>query len=103
MCITLGAVLKAQRYKLEKKETEEIANNNKKNETQNKRLLDAQRVKEIYKQGGKISGGQMKKIIIYVLPAAGCTQAPSQYSTRSLSNTRLVPAQDGPFSTRALI
>ena len=53
MCITSGAVLKAQRYQLEKKATEERAKNQKKNETPNKRLLDAQSVKEIYKQWGE--------------------------------------------------
>ena len=59
MCITSGAVLKAQRYQIEKKATEERSKKHKKNETQNKRLLDAQAVKEIYKQGEEISGGQM--------------------------------------------
>ena len=34
MCITSGAVLKAQRYQLENKATEEIAKKQKKNETQ---------------------------------------------------------------------
>ena len=48
MCITPGAVLKAQRYQLEKKSTEERAKNQKKNENQNKRLLYAQAVTEIY-------------------------------------------------------
>ena len=38
MCITSGAVLKAQRYHLEKKATEERAKKQKKNETQNKFL-----------------------------------------------------------------
>ena len=52
MCITLGAVLKAQMYQLENEATEEISKNQKKNETQNKCLLDAQAAKEIYKQGG---------------------------------------------------
>ena len=27
----------------------------------------------------------MKQVIMYVLPAAGCTEAPSQYSTRPLT------------------
>ena len=45
MCITSGAVLKAQRYHLEKKATEERAKKQKENETQIKRLLDAQAVK----------------------------------------------------------
>ena len=45
MCITSGAVLKAQRCQLENKATEERAKKQKKNETQNKRLLDAQAVK----------------------------------------------------------
>ena len=31
----------------------------------------------------------MKQVIMYVIPAAGCTEAPSQYSTRTLINTRL--------------
>ena len=47
MCITSGAVLKAQRYQLEKKGTEEQAKKQKKNETQNKRLSDAKVVKVI--------------------------------------------------------
>ena len=89
MCITLGAVLKAQRYQLKKKATEERAKKQKKNEAQNRCLLDAQAVKEMYKQGGEISGGQMKQVIMYVLPAAGYTEAPSRYSTRPLINTRL--------------
>ena len=45
MCITSVAVLKAQRYQLEKKATEERAKKQKKNETQNKRLLDVQALK----------------------------------------------------------
>ena len=45
MCITSGAVLKAQRYKLEMKATEDRTKNQKNNETQNKRLLYAQAVK----------------------------------------------------------
>ena len=45
MCITLGAVLKAQRYQLENRATEERAKKQKKNDTQNKCLLDAQAVK----------------------------------------------------------
>ena len=45
MCITSVAVLKAQMYQLEKKATEERAKKEKKNETQNKRLLYAQAVK----------------------------------------------------------
>ena len=53
MCITSGAVLKAQMYQLEKKATEERAKKQKNNETQNKRLLDAKSVKEICKQGGR--------------------------------------------------
>ena len=52
MCITSGAVLKAQRYQLEKNATEEQAKNQKKNETQSKCLLDAQVVKAIQNQGG---------------------------------------------------
>ena len=47
MCMTSGAVLKAQMYQLEKKATEEKAKKQKKHETQNKCLLDAQAVKEI--------------------------------------------------------
>ena len=31
----------------------------------------------------------MKQVIMYVLLAAGCTEAPSRYSTRPLINTRL--------------
>ena len=31
----------------------------------------------------------MKQVIMYVLPLEGCTEAPSQYSTRPLINTRL--------------
>ena len=31
----------------------------------------------------------MKQVIMYVLPAAGCTEAPSRQSTRPLINTRL--------------
>ena len=31
----------------------------------------------------------MKQVIIYVLPAAWCTEAPSRYSTIPLINTRL--------------
>ena len=34
---------------------------------------------------------------MYVLPAAGCTEASSQYSTRPLINTRLVQL-DKPWS-----
>ena len=52
MCITSGAMLKAQRYQLENKASEERAKKQKNNETQNKRLLDTQAVKEIKKQGG---------------------------------------------------
>ena len=89
MCITSGAVLKAHMYQIEKMATEEREKDRNKNETQNKRLLDAQEVKEIYKQGRKISGGHTKKVIMYVLPAAVCTEAPSQYYTRPLINTRL--------------
>ena len=36
-----------------------------------------------------ISGGHMKQVIMYVIPAAGCTEVPSRYSTRTLINTRL--------------
>ena len=46
-------------------------------------------MKEIYKQGRKISGGHTKKVIMYVLPAAVCTEAPSQYSTIPLISTIL--------------
>ena len=42
-----GCDSKAHTYQLEKKGTEEIAKNQKNNETQNKRLLDAQEVKKI--------------------------------------------------------
>ena len=45
MRITLGAVLKVQRYLLENKSTKEKSKKQKKNETQNKCLLDAQAVK----------------------------------------------------------
>ena len=31
----------------------------------------------------------MKQVIMYVLSAAGCTEAQSRYSTRALINTRL--------------
>ena len=31
----------------------------------------------------------MKQVIMYVLPAAGCTEATSRYSTIPLINTRL--------------
>ena len=89
MCINSGVVLKVQRYQIENKATEERTKKQKKNETQNKYLLDKQSVKEIYKQGGKISIGQTKQVIIYILPAAGCTEAPSRYPTRPLINTRL--------------
>ena len=50
--ITSGAVPKAQMYNLEKKATEYRAKKQNNNDTQNKRLLYGQAVKEIYKQGG---------------------------------------------------
>ena len=89
MCINSGVVLKAQTYQLENKATEQIAEKQKKNETQNFRLFDAQEMKEIYKQGWNISGGKMKQVILYVLLAAGCTEAPSRYYTIPLINTIL--------------
>ena len=89
MCVTSGAIIKAQRIQLEKKAKEDTDKIQKKVATSDKRLIEAQAVNEKNFAGEKLSAKDMKTIIMYVLPAAKCTDSPSRYTTKEQINIRL--------------
>ena len=77
MCVTSGAIIKAQRIQLEKKAKEDTDKIQKKSATSDKHLLDAQEVKDRNFIGEKLTAQDLNTIIMYVLPAAKCTDSPS--------------------------
>ena len=89
MCVTSGAIIKAQRIKLEKKYKEDTDKIQKKAATSDKRLLEAQAVKEKNFIGEKLTSKDLKTIIMYVFPAAKCTDSPSRYTTKEQINIRI--------------
>ena len=54
-----------------------------------KRLLDSQRINEKKMKGEQIKVGDLKLVIMYILPASGLFDAPSIYTTRSAIEARL--------------
>ena len=89
MCVTSGAVLKAQRMQLEHQQKARDVRAKKKNATQNKRLTDAQVVRGKHERGEKLSAADLKTIVMYVLPLSKSTDAPSRYSTKEQCVRRL--------------
>ena len=89
MCVTSSAIIKAQRIQLEKKAKEDTDKIQKKAATSDKRLLEAQAVNEINFTGEKLTAKDLRTVIMYVLPAAKCTDLPSRYTTKEQINTRL--------------
>ena len=89
MCVTSGAVLKAQRMQLEQQKKASDVRAKKKNATQNKRLADAQVVRGKHERGEKLSAADLKTIVMYVLPLSKSTDAPSRYSTKDQCLRRL--------------
>ena len=89
MCVMSGAIIKAQGIQLEKKAKEYTDKIQKKAATRDKRLLEAQAVKEKNFIGEKLTAKDLKKIMMYVLPAAKCTDLPSRYTTKEQINIRL--------------
>lgn len=82
MCVTASAIIKAQRIQLKKKAKEAADKNQKNAATSDKRLLEAQAVNKKDFTEEKLSVKDLKTIIMYVLPAAKCTDSPSQYTTK---------------------
>ena len=82
MCVTTSAVLKAQRMQLEHQEKLKQDKAQKKNESKNKRLAEAQVVRRKHERGEKLTAADLKTIVMYVLPVAKCTDAPSRYTTK---------------------
>ena len=76
MCVTSGAIIKAQIRQLEKKAKVDTDKNQKKVATSDKRLLESQAVKEKNFIGEKLTAKDMKTIIMYVLPEAKCIDSP---------------------------
>ena len=89
VCVTSTAIIKAQRIQLKKKAKENTDKIQKKTETSDKHLLEAQVVNEKNSTGEKLSTKVLKTIIMYVLSAAKCTDSPSQYTMKEQINTRL--------------
>ena len=69
MCVTSGAIIKAQRIQLEKKALEDMKKTQKKSATTDKRLQTAQIVKEKNTRGEVLSAKDLKSVIMFVLPA----------------------------------
>ena len=57
--------------------------------TKSKRLVDAQRINEKRMKGRQIKEGDLKTVIMYVLPASGLSDAPSRYTTRPAIEAKL--------------
>ena len=89
MCVTSGAVLKAQRMQLEQQQEAKVVKAKKKSATKNKRLADAQVVRGKHERGEKLSAADLKTIVMYVLPLSKSTDAPSRYSTKDQCLRRL--------------
>ena len=89
MCVTSGAIIKSQRIQLERKAKEDTDKIQKKVATSDTRLIEAQAVNEKNFAGEKLSAKDMETIIMYVLPAAKCTDSPSRYTTKEQINIRL--------------
>ena len=86
MCVTSGAIIKSQRIQLERKSKGDTDKIYKKAATSDKSQLEAQEVKEKNFIGEKLTAKDPKTIIIYVLPAAKCTDSPSRYTTKEQIN-----------------
>ena len=54
-----------------------------------KRLVDSQRINEKRMKGEELKAGDLKILIMYILPASGSSDAPSRYTTRPAIEARL--------------
>ena len=57
--------------------------------TKSKKLVDAQRINEKRTKGEQIKAGDLKLVIIYVLPVSGFPDTSSRYTTRPSIEARL--------------
>ena len=89
MCVTSGAILKAQRIQLEAEAQKKKDALKKKNLTKNKRLEAARVANEKRIKGEALLASDLKNIIMFVLPLTGSSDAPSQYTTRPMIEERL--------------
>ena len=89
MCVTSGAIIKAQRLQLEQKALEDMKKTQKKAATTDKRLQEAQYVKEKNTRGEVLSAKDLKSVIKFVLPAVKSSDPPSRYTTKPQITARL--------------
>ena len=89
MCITSGAILKAQRIQLENDRAAQVEKELKKSTAETKRLQDAQKVNLKRLKGEKLMVSDLKSVIMYVIAASGSSDKPYQYSTGVLIKARL--------------
>ena len=89
MCVTSSAVLKAQKTQLEQRQKAKEDRAKKKNARQNKILVDAHVLRGKNERGDRLTGADLKTIVMYVLPLTKSTDAPSRYSTKDQCVRRL--------------
>ena len=89
MCITSGAILKAQIIQLENERAAQVEKELKKFTAETKRLQDAQKVNLKRLKGEKLMVSDLKSVIMYVIAASGLSDKPYQYSTGVLIKASL--------------
>ena len=89
MYITSGAILKAQRIRLENERAAQVEKELNKSTAETKRLQDAQKVKLKRLRGKKLMVSDIKSVIMYIIAASGSSDKPYQYSTWVLIKARL--------------
>ena len=89
MLVTTPAITRAGRILLEQKEDKrrQIAQN--KENTKLKREQEAQEALHKFTQGERMLLTDWKKVVMYVLPKTGSTEAPSKYNTMAKIQERL--------------
>ena len=89
MCITDRAVIRAQKQQLLEFERKKNEQARKKNREQENRLVSAQEAREKKLRGETLTAKEFKAVIMFVLPASGSNDAPSQFSTKKKIEERL--------------
>ena len=89
MCITDRAVICAQKQQLLESERKKNEQARKKNREQENRLVSAQEAREKHLRGETLTAKEFKAVIMFILPASGSNDAPSQFSKKKKIEERL--------------
>ena len=77
MCVTSGAIIRAQRIQIETKAKEDTKKLKKKEATKDKRLASAQLISAKSSKGETLTARDLKIVIMYVSPGAKYIDLPS--------------------------